>query len=150
MTDTVQGILDDLVARGIVKVSELRGLSEQEIAAIEQHHGSRLPGAYRIFLARAGRSAGAFLAGTDLFVPRLHELRGWTLELFVECGIDFLLRPTHYVFGMHQGYEALFFDSAVGDDPPVYQFVQGQGPPEVVWPSFTAYLRDVATQYHKH
>jgi len=51
---------------------------------------------------------------------------------------------------MHQGYEALFFDSTASDDPPVYQFVQGQGPPEIVWPSFTAYLRDVASQYYKH
>lgn len=73
-----------------------------------------------------------------------------TIELFLECGIDFALRPTHYVFGMHQGYEALFFDSTASDDPPVYQFVQGQGPPEIVWPSFTAYLRDVASQYYKH
>jgi len=58
------------------------------------------------------------------------------------------LTPTLFVFGMHQGYEAVYFDTEAGDDPPVYQYVQCQGPPEIVWPSFTTYLRDVASQYH--
>ena len=145
--DATDLILNELVTSGVVKASDLRGLSENEIAAIEKIHGRSLPAAYRAFLARAGRGAGVFLAGTDLFVPSLHELRHWTLELFRECDINFPLSPTHFVFGMHQGYEALFFDSSTGDDPPVYQFVEGQGPPRVVWPSFTAYLREVAAQH---
>src|SRR5262249_52405627 len=121
MTDAVNDILDDLVARGVINASDLGGLSDKEIAKIEKTHGMPLPGAYRSFLARAGRSAGAFLAGTDLFVPRLYQLRHWTLELFIENRVFFALLPTHYVFGMHQGYEALFFDTTAGDDPPVYQ-----------------------------
>lgn len=143
----VQELLDKLVTNGVVKPDQIKGLSESEISVIETRHRVRLPSAYRAFLARAGRGAGDFLAGTDVFVRRLYELHDWTLELFEESGVRFDLSPSMFVFGMHQGYEALFFDTAAGEDPPVYQFVQNQGPPEVVWPSFTAYVRDMVRQY---
>jgi hypothetical protein len=42
---------------------------------------------------------------------------------------------------MHQGYEFDYFIASEGGDPPVYQYVEGNGRPLRVWNSFSDFLR---------
>lgn len=50
----------------------------------------------------------------------------------------FTLPADAFVFSMHQGYEFNFFVICEGNDPPVYKYVEGGGPPVLVWDSFSA------------
>jgi SMI1-KNR4 cell-wall len=61
---------------------------------------------------------------------------------------DFILPTDAFVFSMHQGYEFKYFKTSEGDDPPVYQYVEGNGhPPVMVWNSFSSYLTYCIAQH---
>lgn len=124
----------------------LIGCTTDEIAEIERLAGARLPTVYREFMAMAGKRAGAPLTGTDYGYPTVLKLRSWALELLSECQVDYVLPANMFVFAMHQGYEFASFVVDATDDPPVYQFVEGEGQPRIEWESFSTYLRDVLQQ----
>jgi hypothetical protein len=63
--------------------------------------------------------------------------------MFKEAGVESLLPSNAFVFYGHQGYEFGFFLLGQGDDPPVYQYVEGEETPNLVWGSFSDYLSDV-------
>ena len=62
-----------------------------------------------------------------------------------EEGVE--LSKEDFVFSMHQGYEFTYFKLSEGDDPPVYQYVEGNGSPVLTWNSFSDFLRDSLNQY---
>lgn len=135
----VRDIFHELVLRGVILDSTLVGCSEVEIALIEQHFGCKVPLAYREFLTIAGRSAGKIFCGVDIFYPRLLSLKFEADELLDELGLPDLLPTDAKVFCMHQGYEINYFlpDS---DDPPVFQFFEGQSSITKPWDSFSNFL----------
>ncbi|WP_081005854.1 SMI1/KNR4 family protein [Pseudomonas asplenii] len=135
----VRDIFHELVLRGVILDSALVGCSEVEIASIEQHFGCKVPLAYREFLTIAGRSAGKIFCGVDIFYPRLLSLKFEADELLDELGLSDLLPTDAKVFCMHQGYEINYF-LPVADDPPVFQFFEGQSSIDKTWDSFSSFL----------
>ena len=108
-----------------------------EIQQIENALKIRLPSAYREFLSLCGKGAGDFLVGTDWTYPSVLSLNQSASQLLHECGDHLKLSPSDYVFAMHQGYQFLFFDSQVSDDPPVFVFVEGEDSSLLVFDSFS-------------
>jgi len=135
----VRDIFHELVLRGVILESTLVGCSEVDIASVEQHFGCKVPLAYRGFLTIAGRSAGKIFCGVDIFYPRLLSLKLEAEELLDELSLSDLLPRDAKVFCMHQGYEINYFLS-VFDDPPVFQFFEGQSSITKTWDSFSGFL----------
>ncbi|WP_277964785.1 hypothetical protein [Pseudomonas sp. RIT-To-2] len=91
------------------------------------------------FLTIAGRSAGKVFCGVDIFYPRLLSLQFEADELLDELGLSDLLPTDAKVFCMHQGYEINYF-LPISDDPPVFQFFEGQSSIAKTWDSFSSFL----------
>lgn len=110
-----------------------------EIASIEQYFGCKVPLEYREFLTIARRSAGKVFCGVDIFYPRLLRLNFEADELLDELGISDFLPTDAKVFCIHQEYEINYF-LPVSDDPPVFQFFEGQSSITKTWDSFPSFL----------
>jgi hypothetical protein len=137
----VKNLFDDLVQQGAILQTSLVGCTAQEIASIEQHFSDSLPVAYHDFLSIAGRSAGKLFRGTDVFYPRVLELQSEAREVLNELGLPNLLPIDAKIFCMHQGYEINYF-LPISDDPPVYQFFEGQSSTTRPWNSFTEFMKN--------
>jgi len=144
---TIDEFAEALDASGICPRAELQGCSAQEIAGLEASVGFALPARYREFLAVAGCDAGKFYVGTCVYFPEIAELNASAAELLQENEEPFALPEDAFVFLMHQGYQFNFFRAGEGDDPPVYQYHEGRGPPKCILPSFSAFLDD-AVSWH--
>ncbi|WP_458122146.1 SMI1/KNR4 family protein [Paenibacillus sp. Z6-24] len=128
----------------IANDNEIQGFTASEVEQCEQVLGSKLPNQYREFLLAIGHDAGLLFQGTDILfrnVDDLLELRKEAEDLLAENEETYILPTDAFVFSMHQGYEFSFFVISEGNDPPVYQYVEGDGPPVLVWDSFSAFLR---------
>lgn len=128
----------------IANDNEIQGFTASEVEQCEQALGSKLPNQYREFLLAIGHDAGLLFQGTDILfrnVDNLLELRKEAEDLLAENEETFILPMDAFVFSMHQGYEFNFFVISEGNDPPVYQYVEGDGPPVLVWDSFSTFLR---------
>ena len=128
----------------IANNNEIHGFSALEVEQSEQSIGFALPIQYREFLLAIGHDAGLLFRGTDILfrnVEDLLELRNEAEDLLEENKETFNLPADAFVFSMHQGYEFNFFVLSEGNDPPVYQYVEGDGPPVLVWDSFSTFLR---------
>lgn len=136
-------IQERLLKTGSVTQAEIRGCSQSEVDGLEKTFGHTLPKAYREYLLSVGHSAGSFLAGTDTFFRHLPLLADEATELLNESLPESKLPPKAFVFYMHQGYEFGFFLIDDGDDPAVYQYIEGDDSPKIVWNSFTDYLLDL-------
>lgn len=126
---------------GLARERVIEGLTETEIREIGQRQGVRLPDLYVRFLTRMGRSAGDFLRGSDFLYPDLLPLKDYARGLLEEDEADFGLRDSHFVFLMHQGYQFLFFDADESEDPAVYLYLEGEGPPARVADRFSDWLK---------
>jgi len=131
-----------LIAYGICESEEIKGCSEGEIAKLEESSGVRLPTKYKDFLKKIGNGAGGVFRGTDIFLSAIVGLNEEAAALLKENGEDFSLPIDAFVFLMHQGYEFSYFCASEGENPPVYQYVEGGGPPVLTWQSFTDFLMD--------
>ena len=140
---TADEIRDQLVIQGIADGADIHGCTQREIEDLERVVGTALPRAYKQFLLAVGHRAGAFLRGTDVFYGQVPALTDGARALLVENGVQDKLPQDGFVFYMHQGYEFGYFQIGEGDDPPIYQVVEGAGAPEIVWSSFTDYLVDM-------
>lgn len=128
----------------IANDNEIHGFTELEINLCEQSMGTALPHQYREFLLAIGHDAGLLFRGTDILfrnVENLLELRKEAEDLLEENEETFCLPSNGFVFSMHQGYEFNYLVLSEGTDPPVYQYVEGDGPPVLVWDSFSAFLK---------
>lgn len=136
---SVRDIFHELVLKGVILESAIVGCTDVDIAAVEQYFGCKLPLAYRDFLMVAGRSAGKVFCGVDIFFPRLLSLRLEAEELLDELSLSGLLPADAKVFCMHQGYEINYF-LPVSEDPPVFQFFEGQSSITQAWDSISSFL----------
>ena len=135
----IRDVFHELVLGGVISESALVGCSEGEIASVEQHFGCKIPLEYREFLMVAGHSAGKIFCGVDIFYPRLLSLKLEAEELLDELSLSDLLPADAKVFCMHQGYEISYFLPG-SDDPPVFQFFEGQSSSVKTWDSFSEFL----------
>ena len=149
MENFFQNVEKQLKRAGIATSSTIRGCTAKEIETLEKQSGVKLPESYKGFLARFGKQAGQFFTGEDCFYDRLRNLRADAEFLLKENNEPFTLPQDIFVFSMHQGYEFLFFSTNAGDNPPVAQYVEGQGPPQIVWSKFTDFLIDAINQHVK-
>lgn len=135
-------IISLLLRYKIASIDEIEGCSEDEVRGLEREAGYNFPGGYRQFLLNIGRRAGLLFQGTDIFYPSIIRLTQEACELLQENQESFVLHDDVFVFSMHQGYEFCYFKFSDGGDPPIYQYVEGQGGPKLTWASFDAYLLD--------
>lgn len=138
--DAVEMAATQLIQGGRASEETLVGCTEDEIASIERLYGLRMPGLYRAFLSRMGRSAGEFLADTDLLFTDLPSLRKEAVELLEEIRAPFKLDATDFVFAVHRGYQFLYFPVTGSEDPPVYHFLEGDDAPKQVYDRFSDWL----------
>jgi hypothetical protein len=137
--DAIEDSVIRLIGEGIASPEEVRGCDQDEILEVERQAQVQLPAAYRRFLARMGRSAGAFLKGSDFLYPAVTGLRSDAKAILEQTQAGWSLGPTDFVFLGHQGYVFLFFDTRMGDDAPVRRFMEDEQPEEVS-PSFSDWL----------
>lgn len=131
-----------LLGTGLVSQGQIRGCSQVEVDGLVRSLGQSLPMAYSEYLFCMGHGAGSFLAGTDTSFGHLHRLKNSATSLLQENSRN-PLSVNAFVFYMHQGYEFGYFLLGNGEDPPVYQYVEGGGEPEIAWSSFSAYLTNM-------
>ncbi len=98
---------------------------EQRINQIESDLGLRLPPNYRAYMRDPGLGANDRLIGSDWDLGVIIELQSEARELLAENEEVFQLRNEDFVCMMHQGYMFQFFPCDQGDDPPVYEYVEG-------------------------
>jgi hypothetical protein len=154
-----QDIIEALVSRGLCVREHIVGCSAEEIAGVERTAPGPLPLAYKSFLSAAGRDAPGFFTGTSLFLGQIEDLTESAADLLRENNEPFSLPPGAFVFSMHQGYVFHYFVVPGGDDPPVFTYCEGKGPPRPAGDSFTGYLiesmdwleslKEEARQYQK-
>ena len=137
---TIQESVKKLVSAGLASPSQVVGCSDTEIRQLESLVNAKLPIIYKEFLKTMGQCAGSFLAGTDLFMPKLFNLRTWAETLLQRTDSPFRLPPSIFVFLVHQGYQFMFFHLNQGDDPEVFHFEEGEEQPRAVFSHFTDWL----------
>lgn len=138
--DTIDRTTARLIDAGLADETTLQGCREDEISHLECSLGIELPSIYRQFLARLGRSAGAFLTGTDFLCAFLPELRRQAERLLEETNASFRLAETDFVFASHQGYQFLYFTTGQLGDPAVWCFADGDSEPRCVFDHFSQWL----------
>lgn len=102
-------LLSRLAAHGICARREAHGATAEELAELSRSFEVEFPLAYREFLLAVGHGAGAFMRGTDIFIPSLANLKNEALDLLAENEYGFTLPADAFVFCMHQGYQMDFF-----------------------------------------
>lgn len=137
-------VVDILIRREVATHNSVRGCTPGEIAEIEADVGHPLPLAYREFLSRMGKEAGAFYVGTNLFYPGVLGITKAAHRLVAEVQADLILPEDAIAFAMHQGYQFLFTRAGDGDDPPVYYHLEGSGEFEKKADQLTGFLMNVA------
>jgi hypothetical protein len=111
-----------MIADGVTAtIEQVHGLTQSEIDEVERDQPAPLPPTYREFLELAGRGAGHFLQGSDVFYPHVLGLGQAARELLAENNVPFTLAHDDRVILMHQGY---YFDflRGTGLDPEVWSF----------------------------
>lgn len=139
-----------LLESGLAGPDDVQGCTQAEIAEIEESARMPLPSVYHEFLLQAGRRAGLFYEGSDMFYPGLLELREAACELLQEAHNDFLLPTDAFVFFMHQGYQFMYFRVVVGDaDPPVYNYIEGDLMPEQAYERFSNFVKESIEEHRR-
>lgn len=111
---------------------------EWTVQDLEQQLRVQLPPAYKAFLAVAGNGCAA-LEGSHYAVE--DDLAG-----LQRSGQRIMKRDREnlpgdaFVFLVHQGYAFNFFLAQDGEDPPVYEYVEGMPPVRRVAARFTEWL----------
>lgn len=142
----VTEVLHLLVSSGGLAGSDLEGCSDDEVSDIEKQIGCSLPSAYRSYLKMAGHEANGFLAESEIRYRNLPSIAE-ALDGLGETGCPWTPGQKDFVFMMHQGYEFTFFRLGEGEDPPIYQYVEGWTGPKLAWPSFTQFLFEMSQSY---
>lgn len=140
-------VIKKIIEAKLADEQDIEGCSLAEIAVLEDRCGNPLPKKYKDFMVFMGRKAGRFLQGTDIFYSSVSELRIEAIDLLKENKEEFQLLSEYFVFSMHQGYEFLFFDCYDGDDPIIYQYIEGEGEPKKAWGSFSSFINETLQQH---
>jgi hypothetical protein len=123
---------------------DIRGLGDDAIQEIADDQPAPLPDAYRWFLLAAGRGAGRFLQGSDVFHPEIIGLRQAARELLADE--DFLTDDDRVIL-VHQGCQFDFLRGR-GPDPEVWSYCEGSTP-ERHYARFTDWLKANAEEQTK-
>ena len=117
------------------------GLSELEIDTIcHAQDVPFLPDDYTVFLRAAGRRAGTFGAGSEMFYPLLLETKAWMTANLRAHGTPFELPSNSFVFVSHGGYDYWYFVDATSDSPIVANWQEDKPRPNRLFRTFSDWL----------
>lgn len=139
--DFIDEGLSKLAVAGLVDPDSILGCSTDEIASIEDAFDLTLPEAYSSFLSKAGKGCGDFLHGTDFLFPDILRNRQEAEWLLERCGSTWTLARHHFVFVQHHGYQFMYFDVVMGDDPPVFYYSDEAELPRQIFARFSEWFR---------
>ena len=132
-----------IVQKGLATEQQLVGCSPSEIEALESGFNVKLPESYKAFMARLGKSNGAFLPQLRNSFYQLNSTRQALCEL-LSNRTDFELPETSFVFLGRFLCQFFFFDTAENlDDPPVSYYFEGEDRPTLLCDSFTTAMEMV-------
>jgi hypothetical protein len=117
---------------------DVHGLDGDEVQQVDDDQPGPLPYAYRCFLRHAGRGAGRFLQGSDVFHPHVLGIRDAADELLAGSGLA--LAEDDRVILLHQGVQFDFLRGD-GDDPEVWSYCEDDTAPTRSHARFTDWLR---------
>lgn len=145
---TMAAIARVLIEQDIAAPDTIQGCPEDQVRALEAHHGRPLPRLYREFLLTLGSGMGELFAETEILCgPHLYTLRDAAEQMLRAGGVDTPLPDDAIVFARH-GEDAFdFMRAGEGHDPPVYQYLAGQRAWQRIAPSFTAYLKSAIADH---
>jgi hypothetical protein len=121
------------------------GLSEQEIANVEQELGVSFPSVFRAFLVAMGKNHGQLFRGSDTSPDDYLEYRQVAEEQLMQSGAPSLTART-VVFLLHQGYSFYFFEADGSYDPPIYLYVEGNTKPQKLAATFAELVENELRQ----
>jgi hypothetical protein len=147
MSPLFEDCVTQLIKHKVVEPDNLKACTPADIALVAGVFGRPLPRCYEEFLRIMGRGAGRFLASTDCFFPAVLELNDAARQLAADSLGEIEVPPNCLVFSMHGGYEFEYFTAGEGDDPPVYQCLEGRKGVVFVWQSFSAFFCDAVRQH---
>lgn len=104
---------------GVAQPEELRGCSEDEIAALEHKYGVRLPAVYREYLAVMGHASGRLFTHDHMAVHYRHVLDLTEARRSAE-GV--MLSADSLIISDRLGEQFEFIRCAGGIDTPVWYF----------------------------
>lgn len=140
-------LLEKLERNGLIHKSGAKGCTMNDIHHIQKQFGIILPEYYKQFMLCLGQTSGSFLQGDDFHIDVVAEINLWVRQLLEESNEKYRLSSGDFVFLMHQGYEFVYFESGVGENPPVHQYVEGSGFHRNQWPSLSNFLTESAKNH---
>ena len=112
-----------------------------EIDALEQTLGFKLPIAYRAYLRVCGTHPPAPLIGSDCTMGLIPSINEWGDELVAENNVSSKFPDKFFVYLMHQGYTFLWFPLDGSDDPPCYCYLEGDDDSKPASDKFSLWVR---------
>ena len=141
----MRGVKDTLIANGLATPESIVGCTERDFDELQASVQGKMPVAYVEFLRAVGRGAGVFLFGSEWCFPQLVEIRQLSHLALKNCGVqeptEWLL-PDRFPFASWGYSQFLFFDLNDGNDPRVFRYSIESCSPEVVFQSFSDWVRD--------
>ncbi|ALX96041.1 hypothetical protein AV650_21950 [Serratia fonticola] len=145
----VENIISKLVCNNLINQHSLIGCSTHEVEELESFLGYTLPFEYKEFLRILGKGAGSLFQGTDIYYPRVLELKSEAEELISEMNLNKHLPDNAFVFCMHQGYECNYF--LIGEpDPTIFQFYEGQENQRIDNKAYDSFSQFIAENIKSH
>ena len=125
MNDTTIGerAAELLVEHGYCTREEVEGCTEEDLETLEDRYDLALPEAYKSCMRHIGRYPGTLLAGSEFAYPEMELQTKFARETAEEYATNFELPADIFVFCGLQGYAFDCFRTEMGDDPPVYLFM---------------------------
>lgn len=136
--------MEDVVEIGVQKhmgnKHDYIGCSEKEIDDLRSHFPNiKLPISYIYFLKRMGNNCPHISTDVDITFPAMLHANFDAKETLKYDMSEFVFSESDFVFADHNGFIYYFFSCDDGDDPPVYEYVEGRMPTKYV-NSFTRFL----------
>lgn len=131
---------------GIASNSDLVGVTEQEIRALEGHFGVKLPQSYQAFLSHMGRSAGYLSPWMAIYFDDLKEIRE-QFDLLNATLTTPATLPSHALIIANWESVFDFIVCGASDDPEVYRLdLCHEGIPNAKCyaPAYSEYLLNMA------
>lgn len=133
-----QILAQKIVQSGMSPQNHIRGLTDDEIAEIENSFKLSFPGSYKEFLRTMGGSSDKVFYSVNFVFPGLAEQMSCPYELLAAANLQ--LPPSAFVF-LIEDARFLFFDANEGEDPPVYEFIEARGIVKIA-DTFSLWLSD--------
>lgn len=141
----IDTLVNLIVESGMARPDQIKGCTNTEVDQIESKAGVRLPQAYKNYLLSLGSSSNDVFSDVLFVYPAIMEHRDIIKR--IEARTGYKLKPTEFVFLIRDGL-IMFFDTATGDDPPVY-LMEAPDQPRRVCSCFsewlTSYVNDEAS-----